>query len=113
MKLKDSYLGEFEEVVLLAVLRLRENAYGRAIRELLDDVGERFTSIGSLYATLDRLERKGFISSRQGEGTPERGNRAKRYFKVEGAGIFALKESSRIRQKLARGLKPGLLGQVL
>ena len=113
MKLKDSYLGEFEEVVLMAVLQLGRNAYGRSIRELLDDVGERFTSIGALYATLDRLERKGFISSRQGEATPERGGRAKRYFKVEGAGVLALREGRRIRQKLGRGIKPGLLGEVL
>jgi DNA-binding PadR family transcriptional regulator len=112
MKLKDSYLGEFEEIVLLAVLQLGRNAYGRAIRELLDEVGERFTSIGSLYATLDRLERKGFVSSRQGEATPERGGRAKRYFKVEGSGVFALRESQRIRHKLAKGLKSGILGGV-
>lgn len=113
MKLKDSYLGEFEEVVLLAVLRLGRNAYGRAIRELIDDVGERFTSIGALYATLDRLERKGFISSRQGEATPERGGRAKRYFKVEGTGVLALREGRRIRQKLNKGIRPDLLGEVL
>ena len=113
MKLKNSYLGEFEEVVLLAVLQLGRNAYGRAIRELLDDVGERFTSIGSLYATLDRLERKGFLSSRQGEATAERGGRAKRYFKVEGSGIVALREGKRIRQKLGRGIKLGILGEVL
>jgi DNA-binding PadR family transcriptional regulator len=113
MKLKGSYLGEYEEVVLLAVLQLGKDAYGRSIRELLDEVGERFTSIGALYATLDRLERKGFISSRQGEATPERGGRAKRYFKVEGTGVLALREGRRIRQKLARGIRPGLLGKVL
>jgi PadR family transcriptional regulator, regulatory protein PadR len=111
--MKDSYLGEFEELVLLAVLRLGKDAYGTTIRGLLEDVGERFTSIGSLYATLDRLERKGFVSSRQGEATPERGGRAKRYFKVENGGLIALRESERVRRNLSVGIKPGLLGETV
>lgn len=111
--MKDSYLGEFEELVLLAVLKLGKDAYGTTIRSVLEDDGERFTSIGSLYATLDRLERKGFVSSRQGEATPERGGRAKRYFKVEGAGLSALRESGRVRRNLSVGIKPGLLGEAV
>ena len=110
MKLNDSYLGEFEELVLLAILRLGDNAYGMTIRQVVEDVGERFTSIGALYATLDRLEQKGFISSQLGEATPERGGRAKKYFKVEGSGVAVLSEAERVRGRLRAGLQPGLIG---
>jgi PadR family transcriptional regulator, regulatory protein PadR len=110
MKINNSYLGEFEELVLLAILRLDDNAYGTTIRQTVEEIGERFTSIGALYATLDRLEQKGFISSRQGEATPERGGRAKKYFKMEGTGLMALREADRIRKRLAAGIKPELIG---
>lgn len=110
MKLKDSYLGEFEEIMLLAILGLRDNAYGTTIRQTVEQVGERFTSIGALYATLDRLERKGFISSRQGESSPTRGGRSKRYFKIEAFGLKALREAHNLRRRFMVGLKPGLLG---
>lgn len=110
MKLNDAYLGEFEELVLLAILRLGETAYGMTIRQEVEEVAERFTSIGALYATLDRLEQKGFVSSRQGEATPERGGRAKKYFKVESSGLAALSEAERIRRKLAVGINPELIG---
>jgi PadR family transcriptional regulator len=110
MKINDSYLGEFEELVLYAILRLDDNAYGTTIRQTVEEIGERFTSIGALYTTLDRLEQKGFISSRQGEATPERGGRAKKYFNVEGTGLRVLSEADRIRKRLAAGIKPELIG---
>lgn len=113
MKLKDSYLGEFEEIVMLAILRLGDEAYGTTIRQTVEDVGERSTSIGALYTTLDRLERKGLISSVQGEATPERGGRSKRYFKIEAPGLKALREGQRIRGRFMVGLKPGLLGDTI
>jgi len=68
-------------------------------------------SIGSIYTTLDRLERRGFVSSRQGEPTPERGGRAKRYFRVEGEGIAALEETERARARL-RTWKPEPAGGI-
>jgi PadR family transcriptional regulator PadR len=98
-KSKD-YIGEFEELVLLAILKLGETAYGASIHEALEDVG-RAVSIGALYTTFSRLEEKGLISSRIGEATVERGGRAKKYFKVEGAGMRALKESESARRKLS------------
>jgi len=109
-----NYLGQFEEIVLLATLQLGEHAYGAKIRQKVEEATKRSISIGAVYATLDRLERKGFISSRQGEATPERGGRAKRYFKVEGAGETALKETQAARSKLAAGLNLGweLMGGV-
>lgn len=100
-------LGNFEEIVLLAVLRLRENAYGAKIRQTVAEATERDVSIGAVYATLDRLERKGFMTSWQGEATPERGGRAKRYFKVEGAGVQALNDTAAARNKLTAGAEFG------
>jgi DNA-binding PadR family transcriptional regulator len=97
---REFQLGAFEEIILLAVAHLADDAYGVAIRQTVEEVAERPTSIGAVYATLDRLEEKGLVSSYQGEPTPERGGRAKRFFKVEGAGREALDEAERARLKL-------------
>jgi DNA-binding PadR family transcriptional regulator len=98
------YLGNFEEIVLLAVLRLGEQAYGAKIRQTVAEATERDVSIGAVYATLDRLERKGYLKSWQGEATPERGGRAKRYFRVEGVGVQALNDTRNARNRLEAGL---------
>ncbi len=90
---KEKFLGEFEHVLLLALLRLGQEAYGAKIRSLLKETIERDVSIGALYATLERLESKGLIGSFMGESTPERGGRAKRYFEVKAKGKLALKRS--------------------
>jgi DNA-binding PadR family transcriptional regulator len=105
---KKTYLGEFEEIVLLAIMRLGENAYGVLIRHTIDKDAGRSTSVGAIYTTLERLEQKGLISSRQGEPTPERGGRAKRYYKVEGAGVQDLNEAEEIRARLRQGVSGGL-----
>lgn len=105
MSATKNYLGQLEELVLLATLRLNGDGYGASIQELIAEEASRDVSLGALYATLDRLERKGFISSRQGEPTAERGGRAKRYFKVEGAGKQALIDSESARRKVATGIK--------
>lgn len=107
MSPEKNYLGSFEEIVLLATFRLGEEAYGARIRQTLEEAMEKSISIGAVYATLDRLERKGFVTSWQGEPTPERGGRAKRYFKVEGRGMEALNETQIARQKLAQGFAFG------
>jgi PadR family transcriptional regulator, regulatory protein PadR len=101
---KGSHLGEFEQHVLAALLRLRDNAYGVTIRREIAERTGRDVAIGAVYATLDRLERKGFVSSRAGEPTPERGGRAKRYFKVEAPGVRALNESYRMSDRMRDGL---------
>ena len=86
-------LGTFEQAVLLATLRLGKHAYGRAIlREMSDTLG-RTVAAGAVYATLDRLEAKSYVASRLGDGTPERGGRARRYFRVTASGIHALNEA--------------------
>lgn len=105
---KGDYLGEFEQIVLLALLRLRNNAYGMTIRrEILNRTG-RQVSIGAVYATLERLEGKGYLSSQEGGPTPERGGRAKRFFKIEADGAAALRHSQDQLSKMMHGLKPQL-----
>jgi len=86
-----SYLGEMELMVLLAVMRLADEAYGVLILQELLNLAGREVTFGSIYAALDRLERKGFVRSWLGDPTPERGGRAKRYFHVTRAGVRALK----------------------
>ena len=86
-------LGEFEQIVLLAILRIGENAYGVPIRSEIEKRTKRGISIGALYSTLDRLENKGFVSSSFSEPRPERGGRARRYFRVEAQGIKALERT--------------------
>lgn len=100
-------LGGLDEYVLLAVRQLDDNAYGVPIRQAVDQAIGRETSVGAIYASLERLEQQGFISSRMGEATPERGGRAKRYYRIEGAGEIALDEADRARRLLRNGLTPG------
>ena len=101
-------LGEFEQVVLLAVLRLGDNAYGVTILREIQRQAARPVSRGAVYVTLDRLERKKLVASRLADPTPERGGRAKRYFRVQPAGIAALRDSRRALARLWEGLEPVL-----
>jgi DNA-binding PadR family transcriptional regulator len=101
-------LGEFEQVVLLAILRLDENAYGVTIRAEITACTDREPAPGALYTTLDRLQEKGLVTSRLGDPTPQRGGRAKRFFTVTAAGVRAVTEAQRSYQRLMKGLR--LLG---
>ncbi|HEX8985002.1 MAG TPA: PadR family transcriptional regulator [Bryobacteraceae bacterium] len=96
--------GEFEQVVLLAVLRLGENAYGVTIRSEIAERTGRQIAPGALYTTLDRLEDKGCLASRMGDPTPERGGRAKRYYVVTAAGLKSVTEAQRAFRNLLEGL---------
>src|ERR1700686_5505874 len=87
------YLGEVEQLALLAILRLGKGAYGMKIRREIEERAERPTSIGALYLTLERLEQKKLIQSDLGEATPERGGRAKRFFTVNPSGREMLDKS--------------------
>lgn len=98
------YLGEFEHIVLLAVLRLDEQAYGVGIRREIEARTSREVSIGAIYATLDRLEAKGFVRSRAGDPTPERGGRSKRFFRVTAEGVSAVNRTHRALRNLTEGL---------
>jgi PadR family transcriptional regulator, regulatory protein PadR len=93
-------LGQFEELVLLVLVQLRQNAYGVTIRRELSERIGREISVGAVYTTLERLELKGYVSSRMGEPTPERGGRAKRYFRIEAPGINALNASRDARSRM-------------
>ena len=97
-------LGEFEQVVLLAILRLGDAAYGVTIRHEIAECTEREPAPGALYTTLDRLEEKGLVASKYGDPTPERGGRAKRYFTVTTRGVHAVARAQRAYQRLLKGL---------
>jgi PadR family transcriptional regulator PadR len=99
-----SSLGEFEQVVLLAILRLGDNAYGVAIRSEIKKCTRREPTPGALYTTLDRLEKKGVVESRFGDPTPQRGGRAKRFFMVNRKGHAAIASAQRSYQSLLAGL---------
>jgi DNA-binding PadR family transcriptional regulator len=96
-------LGAFEQAVLLAILRLDRDAYGRAVLKEVQARLEREVAAGAVHATLDRLERKGLVSSRLGPGTPIRDGRARRYYTVDAAGIRALNDARSAMQNLWRG----------
>ncbi|HWN08348.1 MAG TPA: helix-turn-helix transcriptional regulator [Pyrinomonadaceae bacterium] len=100
MKKPSSYIGEFEELVLLAILSQGENAYGVTIRQALEQATARSITVGSLYTTLSRLEEKGLVESWVGEPTAERGGRAKRHYKVKGSAQSLLREVQEARQRL-------------
>jgi PadR family transcriptional regulator PadR len=95
-------LGAFEQAVLLAVMKLADNAYGRAILKEVAMRLERDVAAGAVYATLDRLEAKGLISSRLAPGTPARGGRVRRYYELEAAGMGALNETRATLENLWR-----------
>ena len=99
-------LGEFEQVALLALIRLRADAYGARIRAEIAERTGRDVSLGAIYTTLERLERKGFVSSARGAPTPERGGRAKRFYKIEAPGARALCKSRESMDRMWEGLVP-------
>lgn len=99
-------LGEFEHLLLLCLVQLSGHSYGTAIRNKLKDAIGRDSSIGALYATLERLEKKGFVSSSIGEPTPQRGGRAKRYFTLTTQGKRVLSNAKRNLDILWEGVEP-------
>ena len=102
-------LGEFEQIVLLAILRLEENAYGVTIRAEIEVCTGREPAPGALYTTLDRLEEKGFVKSWMGDPTPQRGGRAKRFFAVSPQGVKAVAHAQQGFRRLLHGLVlPGM-----
>lgn len=106
---KETYLGEFEQIVLLALIHLKENAYGMTIRMEINERIGRDVSIGAVYTTLERLEKKGLIVSKIGETTPQRGGRAKRYFHITPTGKIKLNEARKNFEIMWQGLGPELI----
>jgi DNA-binding PadR family transcriptional regulator len=100
----DDLLGSFEQLVLLALVRLNDTAYGMTVRREIEERTGRTASLGAVYATLDRLESKGYVISSKGSATVERRGRAKRYFRIKSAGMAALKNSIRAMENMREGL---------
>src|SRR5216110_3698461 len=90
---KGDYLGNFDLMLLLALLRLGEDAYGVTIAQELEEQTGREVVVASVYATLERLQERGLVTSSLGDSTPERGGRAKRYFRLKPSGLKALRDS--------------------
>jgi PadR family transcriptional regulator PadR len=106
---KSDSLGEFEQFVLLALLRLGEGAYGMLVRREIEQRTGREISIGAVYATLDRLEEKGFVESKAADATPERAGRGRRIFELTDSGLKTLQRAQRAMQSLVDGLESELL----
>src|SRR5580692_9324572 len=104
---RSGYLGEFELMVLLALMRLGDDAYGVPISRELEERSGREVALGSVYATLERLEEKGLVTSRLGDPTAERGGRAKRFFRVTESGLRDVRQTQWALVNLWKGL-PGL-----
>jgi PadR family transcriptional regulator PadR len=103
-------LGAFEQAVLLAIVRLRDEAYGRAILKEVQARLGRNVAAGSVHATLERLEHKGLVTSRLGSGTPIRAGRPRRYYRPEPSGMRALNNARATVESLWRGLEWPLKG---
>lgn len=103
--MKGTFLGEFQELVLLAILRLESEAYGVAIQRDIADRANRSISRGALHSALMRLEEKGLISSVFGGATKERGGRRKRLYQITNLGRNALKEAYQVRAGFYAGIK--------
>lgn len=99
-----TFLGEFEQMVLLAILRIGDDAYAVPIRAEIEEKTGRRVSRGALYTTLERLETKGFAESSMGEPTPERGGRSRRTYAVAAPGLEALENSRAAMASLWQGL---------
>src|SRR6202162_1869094 len=109
---KRGFLGGFELLVLLALIRLGDDAYGVPISEAIEESSGREVALGSVYITLDRLEAKGLVSSKLGEPTAARGGRAKTYFRVTARGLREVRQARRTLMRLGRGV-PQLEGDLV
>jgi DNA-binding PadR family transcriptional regulator len=99
------YLGEFEQIVLLAVVRLGEDAYGTAIRREIEGRTGRSVTIGALYVTLDRLVEKGYLRSHDGSSSPARGGNARRFFALTASGVAALEAARTLQARMWAGIR--------
>jgi PadR family transcriptional regulator, regulatory protein PadR len=109
---KREFMGGFELLVLLALIRLGDEAYGVPISEAIEESSGKEVALGSVYITLERLEQKGFVSSRLGEPTAERGGRAKTYFRITARGLREVRQARRTLMNLWQGV-PQLQGGAL
>jgi DNA-binding PadR family transcriptional regulator len=104
-----AYLGEFEQLVVLAIVRLQDNAYGATIARAIEDGTGRQVSVGAIYTTLERLQGKGLLSTRIGPPTTERGGRRRKLYALTPSGQKALARAYESWTTMARGLKGRIL----
>ncbi len=107
-KRKASALGDFEQLVLLGVLRLADGAYGAAIRQEIHARSGRDVSINAVYTTLERLEGKGLLRSWEGDPTPQRGGRRRKFYALRPAGVAALRHSYHAFRSMTEGFEARL-----
>ena len=98
------FLGSFEQLVILAVVRLGDEAYGMTVRRELEERTNRTVSLGAVYATLDRLENKGCVKSNKGKAGAERQGRAKRFFRVTSSGRATLRKALECVERMSEGM---------
>ena len=98
------FLGSFEQLIMLGVVRLGNDAYGMTVRRELEERTGRAVSLGAVYATLDRLENKGYIKSTKGKAGAERQGRAKRFFRVKPSGLATLRKTLECVDRMSEGL---------
>jgi DNA-binding PadR family transcriptional regulator len=102
-----TYLGEFEQLLLLALVHLpEEDAYGTRIRSVIEARTGRTVSPGAIYTALDRLEQRGLVASRLGDPTPSRGGKRKRHYRLQPAGVQLLQRTQDALARMAHGLDP-------
>jgi DNA-binding PadR family transcriptional regulator len=101
---EQGYLGEFELMVLLTIIRLGDEVYGVPLSREVAALRGREVAVGSVYAALERLEAKGLVVSQLGESTPERGGRAKRYFRVTDEGLRSIRTTRSVLSRLWKSL---------
>src|SRR5688572_2106692 len=102
------HLGEFELLLLLALLQAKDEVYGVQIRAVIEERTGRTVSPGAIYTALDRLERRNLVSSRLGDPTAQREGKRKSYYRIESAGVTLLGQSQRALTQMARGASPEL-----
>ncbi len=100
----EDFLGSFEQLVMLAVVRLGDDAYGMTVRQELEERTDRAVSLGAVYATLDRLENKGYLKSNKRKAGAERQGRAKRLLRVKPSGLAALRKTLECVERMREGL---------
>ena len=105
-------LGEFEQLILFAILDLDDGAYGAAIGRAIEERTGKSVSAGAVYTALDRLEVRGYVHSAEGAPTPERGGRRRKHYQLEPAGLLALDRSMNVIHAMSRGLMDKLRMQV-
>ena len=101
MSKEQKYIGEFEQLILLAILQVNNRSYGIEIATTLDNECNREVSLGALYTTLSRMQAKGLVTSEMGEASAQRGGKAKKYFKVTAEGQSAVQKSLQVLKKMS------------